>query len=92
MFVEIKIKTRTNECLLFVEFMYVRVASRGMVRLRMHRQIEVTGKEAYLHLYVAAKLRSTFQPSDIPLFKLHYVELGTNSFQSVTEDKGASFS
>ncbi|KAF9273734.1 hypothetical protein BGZ88_003550 [Linnemannia elongata] len=59
-----------------------RKASTGMVRLRMHRQIEVTGREPYLHLYVAAKLRSTYQPSDNPLFKLHYVELGTSSFRS----------
>ncbi|KAF9322324.1 hypothetical protein BGZ91_004369 [Linnemannia elongata] len=61
-----------------------RKASTGMVRLRMHRQIEVTGREPYLHLYVAAKLRSTYQPSDNPLFKLHYVELGTSSFRSAT--------
>ncbi|KAF9140196.1 hypothetical protein BGX30_006901 [Mortierella sp. GBA39] len=62
-------------------------ASMGMVRLRMHRQIEVTGKEEYLHLCVAAKSRSTFQPSEIPLFKLHYVELGTSSFRSATGEE-----
>ncbi|KAG0058827.1 hypothetical protein BGZ90_004758 [Linnemannia elongata] len=64
-----------------------RKASPGMVRLRMHRQIEVTGREPYLHLYVAAKLRSTYQPSDNPLFKLHYVELGTSNFRSATGEK-----
>ncbi|KAF9548030.1 hypothetical protein EC957_007313 [Mortierella hygrophila] len=62
-------------------------ANTGMVRLRMHRQIEVTGKEEYLHLCVAAKSRPTFQPSEIPLFKLHYVELGTSSFRSATGEE-----
>lgn len=61
-----------------------------MVRLRMHRQMEVTGKEQYLHFYVAAKLRSQLQPRDFPLFKLHYVELGTSSFQSATGEEGTS--
>lgn len=75
----------------FAEILFVYVASTGMVRLRMHRQIEVTGREPYLHLYVAAKLCSTYQPSDNPLFKLHYVELGTSSFRSATEKEGTLF-
>ncbi|KAF9156447.1 hypothetical protein BG015_005171 [Linnemannia schmuckeri] len=62
-------------------------ASKGMVRLRLHRQIEVTGDEEYLHFSVGAKLRSTFQSKDLPLFKLHYVELGTSSFQSTTGEE-----
>jgi hypothetical protein len=57
-------------------------AATGMVRLRLHRQLEVTGNDEYLHLTIGAKLRSTFQPEDFPLFTLHYVELGTNVLHS----------
>ncbi|KAG9063127.1 hypothetical protein KI688_004727 [Linnemannia hyalina] len=62
-------------------------AERGDALNNMGTLIEVTGKEEYLHLCVAAKCRSTFQPSEIPLFKLHYVELGTSSFRSAAGEE-----
>jgi hypothetical protein len=54
-----------------------------MVRLRLHRQIEVTKAEEYLHLTIGAKVRTELQDT-LPTqsFKLHYVELGTSSFKS----------
>ncbi|KAG0367978.1 hypothetical protein BGX24_003016, partial [Mortierella sp. AD032] len=60
----------------------------GILRLRLHRQIEVTKEEDYLHLTIGAKIRpnlgDTMPP---PSFTLHYVELGTNCFQYSSPDQ-----
>ncbi|KAF9902912.1 hypothetical protein EC991_004384 [Linnemannia zychae] len=55
----------------------------GIVRLRLHRQIEVTKATEYLHLTIGAKIRDNLQDVMFPKsFDLHYVELGTSSFKS----------
>ncbi|KAG0269066.1 hypothetical protein BGZ95_002201, partial [Linnemannia exigua] len=62
--------------------------SGGILRLRLHRQIEVTKDEEYLHLTIGAKIRSELEDTMPPQsFKLHYVELGTNRFQSSSHDQ-----
>ncbi|KAG0249027.1 hypothetical protein BGZ95_007730, partial [Linnemannia exigua] len=59
----------------------------GILRLRLHRQIEVTKDEEYLHLTIGAKIRSELEDTMPPQsFTLNYVELGTNSFQSSSHD------
>ncbi|KAK3841446.1 MAG: hypothetical protein J3R72DRAFT_156311 [Linnemannia gamsii] len=59
----------------------------GILRLRLHRQIEVTMEEEYLHLTIGAKIRSSLEHTmPTQSFTLHYVELGTNCFQSSSPD------
>ncbi|KAF9902900.1 hypothetical protein EC991_004372 [Linnemannia zychae] len=54
-----------------------------IVRLRLHRQIEVTKATEYLHLTIGAKIRDNLQDVMFPQsFDLQYVELGTSSFKS----------
>ncbi|KAG0278698.1 hypothetical protein BGZ95_003378, partial [Linnemannia exigua] len=60
----------------------------GILRLRLHRQIEVTKDGEYLHLTIGAKIRSELEDAMLPQsFALNYVELGTNSFQSSNPDQ-----
>ncbi|KAG0365991.1 hypothetical protein BGX24_003885, partial [Mortierella sp. AD032] len=60
----------------------------GILRLRLHRQIEVPMEEEYLHLTIGAKIRSSLEHTTPPQsFTLHYVELGTNCFQPSSPDQ-----
>ncbi|KAK3831085.1 MAG: hypothetical protein J3R72DRAFT_248371 [Linnemannia gamsii] len=55
----------------------------GLLRLRLHRQIEVIKEEEYLYLTIGARIRSNLEDTMPPQsFTLHYVELGTNRFLS----------
>ncbi|KAG0268887.1 hypothetical protein BGZ95_002271 [Linnemannia exigua] len=58
-----------------------------MLRLTLHQQFEVIKDSEYMHLTIGSKIQPDPKERMLPQpFTLHYVELGTNRFQSSSPD------